>query len=654
MKVLYSQLKHYLPDLKASPREVADVYTKIGSMLDKFFEVEYNGKKDYLLDLEVRQNRADAFGVQGLARELAAYYNIKLVIPSYPEAKINATEKISIEVKATKAVKRLMAVKLSGIKIKPSPAWLKEYLAFYDINSINNLVDLTNYVMLETAHASHAFDTDLVGNKLIWELNSGFKKLTTLNGAEVELPKDALVISDGKRPLSLSFIGGKEDAINDNSSNIIVEIGVYDGGLVRRNSRQLNIITEAGSRLEKYMDPDSAPAAFNMLLDLILEHCGGEVVSEIYDNYLQPTAEIEIDVNLDKVQQIAGMPISHEESIDYLEKLGFQILSKENLPLIKVKRPINRLDVDLPEDVYEEIIRLAGFDKVHAVSQQRPLRVEVTKDITPRQITLNKEIQDILVNRGLDEVRSWILVDSQKNARANYLDWKEIHVTNSINEEVPFLRQSIAVSLFDQASTYQKNNIPDLKLFEIGKVFGEEAKKYLEHNSLGIAFRGNSVNEVKAVIEYLIRQLKIDDISYKMSVKVPMSAHPKTCWDVFVNDKKMGILYLSNKEVEQELSVAEIDLDMLVKEVEKAEQKETTSVQEVVQKIVILDANLELPEDKSINEQVETKLKANSNIWKWEIVDKFKSGKNTKYTVRVSYMHLTDQEAKKLHLEILG
>ncbi len=671
MKVLYSQLKKYLPDLKASAREVADAYTKIGFMLDKFIEVEYNGQKDVLLDLEVRQNRADLFGVQGLARELSAFYNVTLQIPTSSFQLPASNYKLAIEIKAEKAVKRVMAAKISNIKITDSPAWLKEYLAHYEINSINNLVDITNYVMIETALPSHVFDTDLVGEKLIWEINPGYKSIKTLNGVELELTKDALLISDGKRPLSLSFIGGGEDAVNNNTKNVILEVGIYDGGLVRRNSRQLKTLTEAGSRLEKYLDPDAVPQAFAMLVEMIKEHTGGEITSEIYDNYLQPTPEIEINIDLNKVQQVAGIEISYEVSKRFLERLGFEILITDNsrLPnreilstqggqakLITVKRPLNRLDIEIEEDVFEEIIRLNGFDKIPTDK----LSSAVVRDITPSHLKLMDRMYEILSSNGMDEVRSWVLVDTKKNQEANYMGWEEIQVTNSINEEVPFLRQSIAVSLLGQLETYLKNAVPDVQLFEIGKIFGKRDGNYDEVDSLGIIQTGKDINDLKLKVERLLRQLGVEEIIYTKSDNPPGSAHPETVWDIDVRHqtsdvRKLGIIYVTNTNIYPEASVAEVNLTQLDKFLNDKQQIVTTG-EEITQKIVTLDVNIELKVGEDINSYVLDKLKGHEkNLWKWEIVDRYQmSGvrDQVRYTVRVSYVNLSDPEAKKLHEEI--
>lgn len=649
MKVLYSELKKYLPDLKADAKEVTQVFTITGFMIDKFFDVEVDGKKDFLLDLEVRQNRADSYGVLGLARELSAYYNIPLKKDDVSLDLASQSYELPIEVKTDKETKRLLAIKISDLTVSDSPNWLKEYLAQYDINSINNLVDLTNYVMLLTGHPSHAFDTDLMGSdKLVWEMNNGkYKKFKTLSGEELDIANDAIVISDGAKPLSLSMIGGSDVAINANTKNIILETAVYEGGVVRKNGRQMRVVTEAGSRLEKYLDPESIPYAFDLLVNLILENCGGKISSKLFESYLVKTPEIIIDVDLDKVQQVAGIEISYEDSINYLTRLGFEII-ETNLPKVKVKRPIDRLDIELEEDVFEEIIRLKGFNNIPKDSLSLP----VVKDITPARIKLSKRITDSLAKNGFDEVRSWILVSDNINNLSNYQSWQEIKVTNSINEEVSNLRQTISASLIGQASEMKKNNITDITIFEIGKVFGK-FENYSEEEHLGLLCANEDINYLKKTLETILRLEGISKIYYKDSEFKPGSAHPKACWDIFTDDQKIGIIYSSNKNKVQESSIAEVNLTKLDEILSKLENAKP--VQEITQKIVELDTNLVLDSGKNLEEEVHKLIKDESNnVWNFKVIDQFTKDNSTKYTVRVAYMHLTDPEAKELHRKIFS
>lgn len=646
MKVLYSQLQKYLPNLTASPKDVADVFTLTGFMLDKLTEVEYRGQKDFLMDLEVRQNRADSFGVWGLARELSAYYKIPL---KYPEYNINLGQlnyKLPITISAKEAVKRVQAIKMIDLEIKESPEWLKDYLDLYDINSVNNLVDLTNYVMLETGHASHVFDTELVGDSLIWEINNGkYSKMTTLNGDEIVLSKDSLVISDGKRPLSLSFIGGKDDAVSMNTKKVVIEMAVYNGTVVRRNSRELKVMTEAGTRLEKYMDPNSVPHAFEWLLSLIKEECGGTIESELFDEYIQHTPEIEINVDLDKVQQVAGIQITYSESKEYLKNLGFT-LKEDNNNSVVVLRPLNRLDIESAQDVFEEIIRMKGFNNIPS----NYLTTQVVKDITPSRINLMENITNFLSANSMDEVRSWVLVDQETNNLSNSVNWEEVRVTNSINDEVPYLRQSIAVSLLGQTKTYLKNNINPIELFEIGKIFGKQGGNYVEVNSLGMLSDNKDINILKNKVESLVRHLGIDKVEYEVDVQAPKSAHPLSCWKIKLENQNAGILYLTNKAYFSETCIAELNIDLIDSLIT---DRLSTSTMEVTQRIVTLDTNILKTADVDINSFVIKKLeRVNENLWSWSIVDEFKTESNIKYTVRVSYVNLSDTKAKELHASL--
>jgi phenylalanyl-tRNA synthetase beta chain len=422
-------------------------------------------------------------------------------------------------------------------------------------------------------------------------------------------------------------------------------MAVYNGTIVRRNARELKIMTEAGSRLEKYMDPNSIPHAFKWLISLIQEYCGGTVESNVFDEYIQITPEIEITVNLDKVQQVAGIPITYTESKEYLKNLGFTIKEDKNNSVI-VLRPVNRLDVETQQDVFEEIIRMKGFNNIPS----NYLTTQVVKDITPSRIYLMEDITNYLAAVGLDEVRSWVLVDQKTNDLTKFINWNEVKVTNSINEEVPYLRQSIAVSLIGQNDTYLKNNINPIELFEIGKIFGKIENNYSEINSLGMLIGNNNINELKNKIEGLLRHLGIDTIEYEKDANPPKSAHPLTSWKIKIESQIAGVIYLTNTSFLAEACIAELNID-LIDSILNGKVKNSTM--EVTQKIVTLDANITLDSNTDLNSFVLHKLNtAKENLWSWSIVDEYKTEENVKYTIRVSYVNLSDTEAKELHSKL--
>ena len=659
MKILYSQIQELIPGLKIKPQEAGDVLTMIGFLMDGLEEVTYNEKKDYLIELEVRQNRADCLSVIGIARELAAYYGLELKLKECNFSTLDTKEKeVEINIDAPQFVKRIKAVVIGDLENKESPDWLKDFLNLYGINSINFLVDLSNYVMFYTGYASHLLDKDKIQNGAIsWSINKNFDKITTLDGSEIKLYKnDELIIHDAKNILCLAgIVGGQVAKINFDTKSIILEMAVYDRTIIRKNSRSLKIVTEASTRLEKDLDPNGVDYAINLLTFLILENCGGKIISKFYDYYPQKrtSQNIEFDPKLPSIY--AGIEIDENRIINILKNLRLNPKKQKN-GLVIVKTPTDRTDISIAEDLIEEIIRMVGFYNIP--SDQTP-KLDVVSEITPRIIKLSNKIREILVNFGFNEILSMPLVKSGENQNINYLNWAEITTQNSINEEYPHLRQSIAAGLLIQLEEYIKKNINYINIFEIGKVFGIKNGDYIEHDSLGVLVYQNNqqkdINSLKRVLEKLLRIIGSDDIYYSDSKIKPNTANHYSCWDIITNNKIVGILYkFRPREKFNNIYFFELNLSFLVELLEKIHHN---PVVEITQKLIILDVNIELIKNDSIIEFIKKiKDKINSKqLWSIIVHDVFPlQNDKIRYTLRVSYQGLTDQEAKKIHTEVFG
>lgn len=466
MKLIYSQLKNWLPDLPATPKQLRDDLTLIGHFASGYEEI--NGES--VLDLEIRQNRADCLGYYGIARDLAVYYkiNINLPQPTQPQFTSDQTP-ITI---SSPDVHRIQATRLSNIKNSQSPDWLKNFLALHDINSINTLVDLTNYVMLWWGIPCHAFDTAKV-DRLVWEnkVDDKYSDFTTLDGTTLKLAENNLLVTNGSQVVSLSFIGGQNSGIELNTTETIIEMAVYNRSRVRSDSRGLRTITEASIRLDKELDTETIPLAFNHLISLIQEHCHGTISSELLDIYPKKPALPQIEFDPSKPTQYAGVEISPDESTNILKMLGCTVNSRTITP------PSIRKDISLEEDLIEEVIRFHGYNQIPL---NQPISSEKLADVTPKVLYLIEKIKDDLVAAGYDEVRSWPLVSSALNEKT------AIYTQNSINSEYPVLRQSIIQSLQAQLKNYQRYKVPSPKLFEIGKIYYQENGKYIEKYALGI------------------------------------------------------------------------------------------------------------------------------------------------------------------------
>lgn len=613
MKIIYSQLKEFLPDLKKPARKVADDLTMIGHFNDHFETKE----GEDLIGLEIRQNRGDCLGYYGIAKELSVLYDIPLITAKISLPKTKIKDKIPIKVKAKKETKRILAIKVANLKNRPSPSWLRKILRLHDINSVNLLVDLTNYVMLLYGIPCHAFDTAKSTDKLIWELNNGrYQQFTTLDGTKIKLEKNTFLISDADGASSLVMLGGKRSGIQLDTKETIIEMAIYDQIKVRKDSKNLNITTEASIRLEKDLDPELIPQAFKHLISLVLDNCQGVIVSNLYDYYPQKAKKIKIPFDSKKPSAYAGIEIPKSFSVSVLKRLGCLIKNGLIIP------PTIRKDLNLEEDLIEEVIRFYGYDRIptnQLISKKSLL------DITPKILYLIEYLREALTKLGYDEVRSWPLIQEKYYRKNKELKGIKIITTqNNINSDFPILRQSIISSLKFQEKQYQKLKVPQPQFFEIGKVFYQKDNQFREHFSLGI-------------YHPLKEKLKTD--LKKLSKKLTITAKIEN--DNFV----------------------EINLEKALKKMKqipqsKPNKRKSKAVQELTKQIISLDANVILKKreaPKKLIKKYASKI-GNKHLWQLVITDIYqdKKKKEYKYTFRAYYYNLDDKTAKRIHLKVFG
>lgn len=652
MKVLYSDLKKLVPGLSADPQKVGEALTLTGFMLDGLEEVKRGGEKDQVLSFEVRHNRADGLSVFGLAREVAAYFGLKVQLPEIKKVKTTSRSQM-IGVLDKKFTKRVLAFEINGIKNSDSPDWLKEYLACYGMNSKNLLVDLSNYVMLLTGYPSHLLDKNKINGKLLWDLNKKFDEITTLDGSLIKLTRNQeIILRDEKGILALAgIVGGKKAEIDDKTDSIICEMGIYDPGTVRKNAVSLGVTTEAGTRLSRYLNPKGLENAMALLVDLILENAKTEKTAlRKFEFYPKKHKTSWIKFDLEKPTQYAGVTIPEKTVQNILDSLGFAI--KKTKQGFFVMSPEERMDIELEEDVIEEVVRVFGFDRIPFDETPALLK---TPDITPKTLILIEKIRDALSSFGFDEILSHPLVKKGLNASYNHLPWSVVIAENPVNEEYCEMRQSIAVGLFSQMEEYLKQNLEFVRIFEVGKIFGRVASDFKEHDSLGILALGEKdLATFRENLEKLFRSLGISDISYRESKIKPEKANPFSCFDVFFANKKVGMIYkLAPSEIKQNVYFTEINLLQVTSLLQRNQKN---CVTELLTKNLVLDANLELNKNESPYEkmkQLKTKI-GSKNFFSLSIVDIFPIKNKIRYTFRATYQGLSDPEAKKLHLSVFG
>jgi len=592
MKLIYSQLQKFLPDLLVKPEQLRDDLTMIGHFTNFFEEID----GEIVFDLDIKVNRGDCLGYYGLARDLSVFYNLPLQNLS-KNIDIKSNYNLPIQV-TTSNVKRVMAVKICHLKNSSSPKWIQTFLKCHGLKSINTLVDITNYIMLLYGIPSHAFDTSKSTDKLIWEMNSKFKEFISLDGSKLTLNNDILMINNLNKTLSLSFWGGESCAIDLNTTDTIIELAVYDRTTVRQNSRQLKSVTEASIRLEKDLDPELIPIAFNHLANLILENCGGQISSQIYDYYPNKLEIPQIEFDSQKPSLVSGIDISENFSLDCLQRLGCQIDNTLVTP------PSIRKDITIEADLIEEVVRFWGYQKI---PNDQPLAFKEIADITPKEIYLIENLKDQLIKLGYDEVLTWPLVTTPVDEKT------VIKTQNSINSEAIYLRQSLIPSLTQQLDQYSRFKLPEPRFFEIGKVFSKEGDNFIEKNALGI-YNSNYDN---------------------------LRRDARSCVSTD------NINFIDN--------FAEIIIDDLPK-LDKyiPEQHKNTAI-ELTSQIITLDANITLDTKEDPIKLIEkySQIIGSENLWKLIITDIYQDSKTNKYryTFQVSYFNLDDKTAKSIHLK---
>ncbi|MGB4302342.1 MAG: phenylalanine--tRNA ligase subunit beta, partial [Syntrophomonadaceae bacterium] len=364
MGVSTNWLKKYV-DYKWSAEELAEALTMAGIAIEGIDDVD----GDKVLDLDLTPNRGDCLGMINLAREVAALTGAQVNIPEIKieESPEHISSYVDVEIDDPDLCRRYAARVVTNVKIGTSPAWMQDALMHSGIRPINNVVDVTNYVMLETNQPLHAFDYRLLAEDkriVVRRANSG-EKFTTLDGVERILEDSMLVITDGKKPVALAGImGGQNTEINDNTTTVLLESANFDPVNTRRTSHKLALRSDSSMRFEKGVDINGAVFAINRAAQLIQELAGGQVVAGVCDVYPKPFSPLTIKLRPQRVNELLGTDLTPEQVIAYLQRLSFTVKQSKSKGLLEVVVPTYRPDLQIEEDLIEEVARLHGYNLI--------------------------------------------------------------------------------------------------------------------------------------------------------------------------------------------------------------------------------------------------------------------------------------------------
>src|SRR5580698_5676537 len=473
MKIVYNWLKEFV-DATAPVTELRSRLALAGVAIDSVEE----SAAGPVLDAEITANRPDCLGHFGMAREVAAIYRkaVKPLEPKLAEASEKASDAARVEIEAPQRCGRYTARVLRGVKIQPSPDWLRKRLEAIGQNSINNVVDVTNYVMFELGQPMHAFDLDkLSERRIVVRRARPGERIRTLDGVERGLTKDMCVIADASRALGIAGVmGGSESEIGFSSRNILLESAWFDPVTVRRTSKMLGLRTEASYRFERGTDPELAELASRRATELIQQLGGGEVLSGVVDVYPGRTPAPSIELSRKELLRVMGADVPDRDIEGILGALGFHPVRVDAnrgsagslVAAWECRETSWRRDVTRGIDLVEEVARLYGYDKF-------PARIPPAK--LPAHRLPHAEAQDLLRERvvalGYQEILEIPLVDKERDVLFRPENLKPAVIGNPLAEDASVMRSTGAVSMVAAMEWNLNHGQRNLRLFEIGKAY---------------------------------------------------------------------------------------------------------------------------------------------------------------------------------------
>ena len=542
--------------------------------------IKYLGLDDEVIDFELTANRGDLLSILGMAYEIGAIYDkpVKEVELEHKETGEDINKTFSIDIK-TDNCKMFLVKKVEDVKIKESPAFIKNRLIASGIRPINNVVDISNYVMLELGQPLHFYDADRLGNKIVVRMAEEGEKLTTLDDIERDLSIEDIVIADATHGVGLAGVmGGLETEVEEDTKNVIIESAIFDSVKVRKTSKKI-LRSEASNRFEKGIDPKRTYMAIERACRLLEKYADGKVITGMVKYDKTDAKDKEIEIKFKDVNDVLGTVIPNEEILNVFRKLGFTYTSDSEKAIVKV--PSRRLDISIKEDLIEEVSRIYGVDNIEGKLPVVPMR-KGSYDKTQR------EIRNKMISLGLNETLSYILINDKEVRNYTLDEFEPLKLLDPITEDRNTLRYSMIPSLY---KIYEYNNAreqKDISIFEIGKgfykkgeVYGEETKlcvlmtgKYL----LGIENNKNNVDfyVIKGVAEEILEYLGYENRYSFIKEQMPKEMHPGQSAYINVNGTNVGIIGKIHPNITKEdVYVLEINLDeLLQKKVGKMKYKE--------------------------------------------------------------------------------
>jgi len=550
---------------------------------------DYLGINDTVFELEITPNRPDCLSHIGIARELSAYYGKEL---KYPETEIKSeisektSDNVKVSIEDSNLSRRYVTRILKNVTVKESPKWLKERIEAVGLRSINNIVDVSNFILMEMNHPNHVFDLDKIeGNEI--KVKSAVKgdKLVTLDEQERELEDGDIVICDSKKILALGGVmGGLDSEVTDNTKNILLEVAQFNPQNVRKTSRRLTLSSDSSYRFERGIDVEDSIKVINRLANLIQEVAGGEILNGYVDVYPVPYENKVAELNFERLNRFVGKVIPREKVIEILRNLEIDV--KDNGEMLTLTAPSYRGDLELEQDYFEEVIRMYGFDNIENILP----RVDINKNSTLDTTKLTDRVKTICASVGLKEVINYSFIPKdalQKLKFTGVSEDKLIDISNPITEDFVTMRPTLLYSLIKNAKDNMNRNVSNIRFFEVSRTFEKAEELAKEDIKVGIILAGENDKtlwnpkpvhydfyDLKGIVEEIFSKLKFQSFSIKRSVQTEF--HPGRSADIFVGKEYIGSFGEIHPDVlenfglnKKTVLVAEFNIELIKKYINK-------------------------------------------------------------------------------------
>lgn len=570
--------------------------------------IKYLGLDDEVIDFELTANRGDLLSILGMAYEVGALYGnkVKDIDLSHNDSSDDFSKSFNLDVQ-TENCSLFYAKKVTGVVIKESPEFIKNRLIASGIRPINNVVDISNYIMLEVGQPLHYYDADRLGDTLIVRMANDGEKITTLDEQTRELTSNDIVIADKNGPIGLAGVmGGLSTEVEEDTKNIVIEAAIFDNVKIRLTSKKI-LRSESSNRFEKGLDPKRTLMAIERSCHLLEKYADATVVDGmcVYDKNEKQDRVIEVTYS--KIKQVLGMDIPNDDVKDILSRLALEFIEEGDT--LKVTIPTRRLDIQIKEDIIHDIGRFYGMDKMEGKKMVLPV-------IPGSYDKFKRNARNKMVSLGLNETLSYALIPEAEVQKFSTEKFETVKILDPMTEERNALRCSLLPSLM-MVYEYNKNRgAKDISIFEIGKSFHKIDGQYGEHLTLSCLMTGNykkALNKanvdfyvIKGVLENLLDYLGFNG-RYSLKVEdLPAELHPGQAASIFVDGNKVGIIGKLHPLVTKDnIYVMELNLEKL------AEYNHDTAKYKEISKFPGIEKDVAFVVDNEVkSEDIETIIKS--------------------------------------------